>query len=306
MSRFYEALKQASRSLQVGQEGVEPEVPELSAVLAEPGESSAANTPAVVGLPGEEVLRAPAEHTPSPPIASQNGSLGILTEAVLNKKARVIPNSVEPMLVEHYRQLRTKIMHQQERKAFRSLLVTSADPKEGKTLTVLNLALTFSMLPSYKVLVVDGDLRRGHLSHWLGIEDRPGLGNLLEGTATLKEVVLMSSAIPFHFIGLGTSKLSPPELVHSSRWLNKIREISEHFDLILVDSPPVNLVADSQLLAAGCDAVLLVARAFLTSRAALERVSHDFQRFRVIGTVLNGGQGLGSYRQYKHYYLGKS
>jgi protein-tyrosine kinase len=299
MSRFYEALKQAGRSLQGEQENPLLELPESSAEFVD-AEQSAAELPSG-GLP-TEVLDASAEHTiPSRPVP-QNGFLGILTEGLLDEKVRSIPNAVEPMLVEHYRQLRTKIIQQQEKKPFRSLLVTSANPKEGKTLTTLNLALSFGMLPSYRVLVVDGDLRRGQLSRWLGIQDRAGLANLLAGTSRLEEVVFRSSAIPFQFMGLGTSKLPPPELVHSSRWPSRIREISEHFDLTLVDSPPANLVADAQLLAAGCDAVLLVARAFRTSRETFESVWHDFQSYRVIGTVLNGGPLTGSYRHYKGYY----
>jgi tyrosine-protein kinase Etk/Wzc len=65
--------------------------------------------------------------------------------------------------------------------------------------------------------------------------------------------------------------------------------LGEHFDMILVDSPPVNLITDTQLLAASCDAVLLVARAFSTTRKAFENTVRDLAPFRVIGTILNGG-----------------
>jgi len=299
MSRFYEALKQASRSLHHAPEGAESEDPDFAAILHEPPVSGFSE---IAALPAEETLVETSEQ-PLPPAATpQNGSLGILTQAVLDKKAPLIPNSVEPLVLEHYRLLRTKIMQQQAEKPFRSLLVTSADPKEGKTLTVLNLALTFSMLPSYKVLVVDGDIRRGNLSHWLGISDRPGLSDLLEGSAKLEEVVLKSAEIPFYFVGRGKSQLSPPELLHSTRWPNQIKKMSSHFDLVLVDSPPLNLVTDSQILASGCEAVLVVARAFVTSRKSLEKISQDFQQFRVIGTVLNGGAGVSNYRRYRSYY----
>jgi Mrp family chromosome partitioning ATPase len=77
--------------------------------------------------------------------------------------------------------------------------------------------------------------------------------------------------------------------------------MTEQFDLVLVDSPPANLVTDVQLLAANCDAVLLVARAFSTTRKAFEEAVHNLQPFRVIGTVLNGGTAKRSYR-YNEYY----
>ena len=92
------------------------------------------------------------------------------------------------------------------------------------------------------------------------------------------------------------------ELLHSSQLSAHFRSMTEQFDLVLVDSPPVNLLTDTQLLAANCDAVLLVTRAFATSRKALEKAVQDLTPFRVIGTVLNGGARVRSYGGYKGYY----
>ena len=83
---------------------------------------------------------------------------------------------------------------------------------------------------------------------------------------------------------------------------SQFRRISEQFDLVLVDSAPVNLIADAQLLAGCCDAVLLVARAFSTTRKSLEQAVQDLSPFRIIGTVLNGGPRTQVYRRYKGYY----
>ena len=153
---------------------------------------------------------------------------------------------------------------------------------------MLNVALTFAMLPSFRVLVVEGDLRKGVLQDWLGIQGHPGLGNLIEGSATLEEVVCKSDDIPVSFVVRGNSRLSPAELLHSPQVSHQLQEMAKHFDLVLVDSPPVNLVADAQLLAASCEAVLLVVRACFTSQGALEEATKKLRRFRVIGTVLNG------------------
>ena len=230
--------------------------------------------------------------------------MGVATDAVLDKRARLIPHAEEPVVLEHYRLLRTKIMQQRAEKMFQSLLVASADPKEGKTITTLNLAFTFAMLPSFKVLVVDGDIRAGNLSRLLSGESLSGLSNLLDGSARLNETVRKSGQIPFWYVTCGNSQLPAPELLalESSRWPPLVKKMREHFDLILVDSPPVSLVADAQLLAAGCEAVLLVARAFYTSRESLKKASQDFRTSRVIGTVLNGSATEGSYRRYRNYY----
>jgi Mrp family chromosome partitioning ATPase len=78
--------------------------------------------------------------------------------------------------------------------------------------------------------------------------------------------------------------------------------MTEEFDLVLVDSPPVNLITDAQLLAGKCDAVLLIARAFSTTRTALEQAARELNAFRIIGTVLNGGTRPNLYRRYSGYY----
>ena len=234
--------------------------------------------------------------------ASKNGSFGTPAAVALDKKARLIPHSVDPTLVEHYRILRTRILQRQKEKKFRSLLVTSPGPREGKTVTVLNLGLTFAMLPSFKVLVVDGDLRRGNLGEWLGVGDRPGFSNLIAGKATLEEVVLKSEEISMDFIVRGNSEVSAGEILNSAQLPTYFRKMSERYDLVLVDSPPINLVTDAQLLSSCCDAALLVARAFSTTCKALEEANQILQQCRVIGTVLNGGTGFHSYRRYRSYY----
>jgi tyrosine-protein kinase Etk/Wzc len=143
------------------------------------------------------------------------------------------------------------------------------------------------MLPNFKVLVVDGDMRRGTLGQWVGVDDRQlGLSNLLDGSAEFEDVLLKSPDLAMHFIVRGNSLV--PDL-HSSHFTDHFRRMSEQFDLVLVDSPPVNAINDVQLLAANCDAVLLVARAFSTTRKALEQAAHNLQPFRVIGSVLNAG-----------------
>lgn len=314
MSRFYEALKQASQYLHRSRDGVGPgesQQPgtagpsDFSAILNQMEEQyPPAPREEGAGIESQAIAAASASAEAHSSVLAQDGSLGILTEAALDKRARLIPNAVEPMVLEYYRAIRTKMMQRRKEKPFRSLLVTSTNPKEGKTVIALNLAWTFSMLPAFKVLVVDGDLRNGQLSKWLGIADRPGLANLLEGSTKLNEVVLKSTKIPFYFISHGSSELSPPELLHTARWRIHCQKIAEYFDLVIVDSPPVNLVTDAQLLAYGCDALVLVARAFHTSQGALERLtSHEVRPFRVVGTILNAcpANGRGRYNSYYHY-----
>ena len=303
MSRLFDALKEATRFRETTSagEGV------WKALGINGGEgmtgldhlkaSETDSSPRTALLAGKAVA---VEEEPFPSAAATvNGALGIPTRVALDERARLIPHGVSPVVVERYRMLRTKIMQQREKFPCRSLVVTSAGPQEGKTVTTLNLALSFAMLPSFKVLVIDGDMRRGTLGNWLGVDSKhPGLSNLIDGSSQLEDVVLTSDEFPMHCIVRGNSQV--PDL-STAHFTSHFKRMTEQFDLVLVDSPPANLVTDVQLLAANCDAVLLVARAFSTTRKAFEEAVHNLQPFRVIGTVLNGGTAKRSYR-YNEYY----
>jgi capsular exopolysaccharide synthesis family protein len=304
MSRLYEALKEASRRRggNSGGKGLWDgmEIPPLDA-----DQTLQNDTPAPTNGHGEESPREAVftPETDSIPRAVEEDELTVRatgeSEANLDRNARLIPFAIDSTVVEHYRRLRTKILQQQEAKPFRTLVVTSAGPQEGKTVTVLNLGLSFSTLPSFRVLVVDGDMRRGTLGNWLGVSnDQPGLSNLLEGSARLEDVVLKSGQVPMHFMVRGSAKVQD---MHPSHFSNHFQRLGEAFDLVLVDSPPANLLVDVQMLAANTDAVLLVARAFSTSRKAFEKAVQELTPFRMVGAVLNAGVPAHS-RRYRGYY----
>jgi len=309
MSRFYEVLKEASlgplpkRVTRAREEPVDWTEFGISADAAasalenlseapwyDPGPVEAA---APASKKGEGFrTESPAEveqEIPRHDAPAKTGSMVNTADVTLDRTTRLLPHVIDRSIVEHYRRLRTQIIQQQVANPFRTLLVTSASPNEGKTVTVLNLGLSFGMLPDAKVLVVDGDLRRGTLGKWLGIEGRPGLSNLIEGTATLEDVVLRCDDIPIHFVVSGTSKVPPGELLQSAELSSHFRRMAEHFSVVLVDSPPVNMITDTHLLAASCDAVMLVARAFSSTRRLLQKAAQDLASYRIIGAILNGG-----------------
>lgn len=280
MTRLYEALTRRSRQ---ARESGGVNWSGLAAVEAEAARA---------GLPAAEAPSA------------DGSSFGNTITAAVSARARLLPSATDPMLVEHYRRLRTKILQQREARAVGTLMVASAGPQEGKTLTTLNLALSFALLPSFRVLVVEGDLRKGNIGEWLGVE--PGLrgfGNLIEGSATLAEAVSKAEGIPLHFMIQGNSPIPPAELLNAPDLSRHFHEMAARFDLVLVDSPPVNLFTDAQLLAAHADAVLVVARAFSTRAQAFERAVQELGPAKVIGAVLNAASMPHSRRYgYEHYY----
>jgi capsular exopolysaccharide synthesis family protein len=310
MSRLYEALKEASRrrgnsnggdklweywrtsGIDIPPVDTDSPVPESVVPAPTNGHSENALSPEISSREEDRFASAAEEDEPTV-------SLGAETDATLDRNARLIPFAIDSAVVEHYRRLRTKILQQQQLKPFRTLVVTSAGPQEGKTVTVLNLGLSFSTLPSFRVLVVDGDMRRGTLGSWLGVSnDQPGLSNLLEGSARLEDVVLRSDRVPMHFMVRGNAQVHD---MHPSHFANHFQKLGEAFDLVLVDSPPANLLVDVQMLAANTDAVLLVARAFSTSRKAFEKAVQELTPFRLLGAVLNAGVTSRSKRYFGYY-----
>lgn len=309
MSQFYDALTDANRAQQgLGQKAVlwrrgipGIEIPPVEAEIE--GEVPPAETAELTsrnGVPVSVQIQPPV--IPDIAVAEVNGYLGTPMAATLNKKARLIPHATDSSILEYYRRLRTKILQKREEKPFKQLLVTSANPQEGKTLTVMNLALSFAMLPEFKVLVVDGDFRRGTIGRLLGIpNNQPGLSNLIDGTARIEDVVLQSDAVPMYFMVRGNARASD---AHAAQVRTHFLKLAESFDLIIVDSPPVNLLADVQLLASCCEAVLLVARSFVTSRQSLEKAVQELERYNVLGTILNASANRRRNRYYDYYYRG--
>jgi capsular exopolysaccharide synthesis family protein len=316
MSRLYEALKEASRrrgNTSGGDRLLEywrnsgidiPPVDTDSAVRESVDPAPTANghpetAPSLAVASREEDRFVGAVEEDEPAVSEPTVSLGAETDAAFDRNARLIPSAIDSAVVEHYRRLRTKILQHQETKPFRTVVITSPGPQEGKTITVLNLGISFAALPSFRVLVIDGDMRRGTLGNWLGVNnDQPGLSNLLEGSARLEDVVLRSDRVPMHFMVRGNAQVHD---MHPSHFANHFQKLGEAFDLVLVDSPPANLLVDVQMLAANTDAVLLVARAFSTSRKAFEKAVQELTPFRLLGVVLNAGVTSRSKRYFGYY-----
>lgn len=198
---------------------------------------------------------------------------------------------------ESYRALRTRLMRLQERNGFRSIVISSALAGEGKTLTTLNLALSYAQLQDQRVLVVDADLRTHGLTRLWSTPSGPGLADILAEKAQFDEAVLATERPNLHVLGAGTFPASPPELFSCDRWKEFVGWASECFKVILVDSPPLLPLSDTELITAACDGVLLVVRARSTQREQLQRSCNQIDNKKLLGLVFNAtdGQGKGGY-----------
>ena len=305
MTRIFDAMQEAARRRSANgapQEAVWTELGITGAAVQKAkkiSNSDSGLSQAVETLVGDDVPESHSKIRDLDDVRLGAGPLrGTPAKLFLDKSARLFPNSKDPVVTERYRMLRTKILQERDKKLFRSLLVTSPSPQEGKTVTVLNLALSFAALPSFKIVVIDGDTRKGTLGSWFGLDkEQPGLSNLIEGTAQLEDVLLSSEELSLHVISRGTAQvcdLQPFQLD------GHFRRLAKEFDLVLIDTPPVNLITDVQIFAESCDAVLLIARAFSTTTKSIEEAATKLHSFRIIGTVLNAGTPLRT--KYQGYY----
>jgi len=226
--------------------------------------------------------------------------------------------------LEAYRKLRSNLRFYEFEQPIRSILVTSALPREGKTVTTINLALSYAM-SGLRVIVVEGDLRRPMLPEYLGVDNDRGLSNLLAGTNTIAEVVQMvdtgpllpSSVAPLDRgakAGLGRDLLcitagplppNPAELLASDTAADIIRQLGGLCDYLIVDGPPLLLVSDALELATKVDGVLLVARLRSTKLDEARKTRDGLEKVGIkpLGVVISGvSKPKSYYRRYGGYY----
>lgn len=197
----------------------------------------------------------------------------------------VANGSAPPPSVEQYRRLAATLHHLQVEQGLKRLMVSSAVPQEGKTLTVVNLAMTLSESYRRRVLLIDADLRRPSIHDVFGISNRYGL---LDALRPEPRKLQFSRVSPMLWVlPAGAPDANPMEALASDRMERFLDEVGSSFDWILLDAPPVGLIADAGLLARLTRAVILVIGAGSTPYALVEKVVAELGREHIIGTVLN-------------------
>ena len=220
-------------------------------------------------------------------------------------KLLITQDAAYSITAERYRVLRANIHFATVDTPMHSLLVTSAIGGEGKSLVAANLATAFA-LEGRRVILIDADMRKptGHTT--LGRPQSPGLSELLDGDASLKECVQETDTPNLFFIAAGKPRGNPAEVIGSRLMDMLLSELKPYCDLIIVDAPPCLAVADAPLLAAKTDATLLVVDFSRAKRHIIRQATTVLARARakVIGAVLNrvDNQRRSSYYGYGYYY----
>ena len=190
---------------------------------------------------------------------------------------------------EYLRRIRSRLCILRNETPFKSLLVTSCRRNEGKTTVAINLAATLSQQPDTQVLLVDADLRKPSCDAKLGLRCEKGLGDYLTGEIDdANGVPLYSTPLErLALLSAGKPVATPSELLGSERMRKLSSMLSSRFDWIVLDTPPVLPVTDTQALAQFIDRLLLVIEAFHTSRGAVHQSLEMFREEQVLGYVMN-------------------
>ncbi|MFW5996426.1 MAG: GumC family protein [Lentisphaeria bacterium] len=215
----------------------------------------------------------------------------------------LLANTGNESVTETYRALRTAIDHRIQRESQYVLLVTSGDAGEGKTMTALNLAMLYAS-SGKKVLLVDGDLRRGKCHRSLERERTPGLCEFFLGRENdWTRLVQKTDYDNLDFIPSGQFVQEVPELLSATRMTNLTNQWRKEYDMVLVDSAPASRVTDTSLFADVCDGVMLVVNHSKPNFAASVRHTlHRLPDANLIGFCLNSiDLGHGKYNYYTRY-----
>ena len=189
---------------------------------------------------------------------------------------------------EEYRTLRSRLYHMREKMTLKTLLVTSALPKEGKSFTASNLAQVMVRQHGRRVLLIDGDLRGPRLHQMLGTTAGPGLSDYLQGRNDEFSIMQRGPLENLFFIPSGTGIEDPAEMVGNGRLKILLQRVEPLFDWIIIDSPPAIPVSDASVLAKTCDGVLMVVRSNSTPSDVARKAREEFPEQSLIGVVLNG------------------
>jgi non-specific protein-tyrosine kinase len=190
---------------------------------------------------------------------------------------------------EAYRTLRTNIEFASIEAPVRTLLVTSAVPGEGKSISAANLAIAFAQ-GGQRVLLLDADLREPAIHEIFGIPNAHGLTDLLRTEhADADQVIGATEVENLRILTAGAPPPNPAELLGSRRMRGILERLQANCDLIVIDSPPLHVVADAAVLGSFLDATVLVIHAGRTRRATIRESAEALARAdaRVLGVVLN-------------------
>lgn len=222
--------------------------------------------------------------------------------AAVPLQRKMILNESSPfVLQEAYKTLRTNLLFSLRGNGCKRFCITSSMPGEGKSITILNLAISIAQTGK-RVLLIDADLRRPALGRLLAENAAPGLSNVLAGQYSAYDVTRKQIYNNLDVMFSGDIPPNPSELLSSEQMMALIEELSTQYDFILVDAPPVNMVSDCCIVANMLDGIVLLARQNKARKDGVRLAVNQLQltNTKLLGCVFNGV--VATTKRYYQYY----
>jgi protein-tyrosine kinase len=232
---------------------------------------------------GEEVRDQTTLGTTTAPTHSRR-AVGIIDSLVAEKL--VVHKALGQYDVEQYRRLAAGLLHKQQERGIKTIMVTSAQAGEGKTLTAANLSLTLSESYRRRVLLIDADLRRPSLDRLLLVPSPTGLSDCLR-VHDGRPLQLIDVSEHLKLLPGGRPEADPMAVLSSARMREILQQAMLQFDWVILDTPPVALLPDAQVLASMVEATVFVIQAASTPYAIIHRAIGTLGADKIIGVVLN-------------------
>lgn len=227
----------------------------------------------------------------------------VVDKALVDKHLVSITDSYSPA-AEQYKKMRARILKSTGNGFQNSIVVTSSEMGEGKTITAINLAATLANVIDYTVLLVDADLRNPSIHKYLGIEPRQGLSEYLEGKANLPDVLIKTGIGKLVLLPAGSVPENPAELLSSEKMKNLVYDLKTRYKdrYIILDSSPILLTAESLSLCSFVDGIIFVVHAAHTPEKSAEKAISLIKGHNILGVVFNNAPHFLVKNYYSYYY----
>jgi non-specific protein-tyrosine kinase len=237
-----------------------------------------------------------------PPVYSESTRIELNTETILNNRCICIePDSAE---IDCYKVLRTKIQLLTKQKGWNTVMITSPQPAEGKTLTSVNLALTFAKVYNQTVLLVDCDFRNQNVHKVLGFPSNMGLMDYLVNDQPLDKLIIWPGVDKLTLISGGDAISNSSELLGSPRMKTLVQEMKSRYEdrYIIFDTSPVLIGDDALALADYVDSIVMVVEESRSSTKDVKKALEMLPKEKFLGFVMNRQSGALSEKYYNYYY----
>lgn len=191
--------------------------------------------------------------------SSDNRKLSKKANKNFQKKPAMLGNNVSFNVIESYKSMRTNILFSLSTSESKAFVISSANPDEGKSTTAVNIAITLAQ-GNYKVLLCDGDLRKPVQANVFGLKNKIGLSSVLSKMSEIDEAIQSTNIENLDILTSGEIPPNPSELLGSERMRDIINQLSEHYDYIIIDTPPVNVVSDALNLSQFVAGIMVVVK----------------------------------------------